>query len=336
MTRVGGAEPVEHGGALTAACATYGGQPGEWLDLSTGINPVAPELPVIGSHVWRRLPDRQLVLEATAAAARRYQSACRPLAVAGVQAAIQMLPQLVEGPVAVIGPTYEEYRRCFEAGGLRVDLIGQLSDIAPQHRTVVVVNPNNPDGRCWQAATLLDVADSLSARQGHLIVDEAFADMRSDISLAQEAGRRSGLVVLRSFGKFFGLAGLRLGFVLAEEPLLSGLDRLLGPWAVSGPALAVASALLQDDSTVQAVRANIGERHQALQDVLTDAGLTVAGSTALFALVDDARAPAIHELLCRNRILTRRFNYEPRWLRFGLCPDRESDHRLAGVLSRLT
>lgn len=330
MTRTIGAA-VEHGGALDAACERYGGAPGEWLDLSTGINPQSPPLPPIDPSVLQRLPDRMLSDEAATAAAHRYGSTVRPLPVAGVQAAIQMLPQLLDGPVAVIGPTYAEYRRCFEMAGLAVDDVKSLAEVASHHRNVVVVNPNNPDGRCWAPEELLSLADRLAERQGWLIVDEAFADLRPEISVASAAGR-PGLIVLRSFGKFYGLAGLRLGFVLGDEGSLSALRRLQGPWSVSGPALAAASALLRDDALFRHIARQITTRHRTLRTVLDDTGLRVAGSTDLFALVEDPRALAIHETLCRHRILTRKFDFEPRWLRIGLCPDHAAERRLAEAL----
>ena len=326
---------IEHGGALTAACGRYGGKAEDWLDLSTGINPVPAELPPLHASVWQRLPDDHLFDRASAAAARCYRApdGTRPLPVAGVQAAIQMLPNLFEGPVAILGPTYGEYRHCFERAGRSVDEVPDLTGVDDHHRVVIVVNPNNPDGRVIERNALLALAGDLEKRGGCLIVDEAFADLQPDISLGGVAGNRSGLVVLRSFGKYFGLAGMRLGFVLAENRVIEALRRLQGPWAVSGPALAIADEVMRDDAAIAAVGATIRQRRQALETVLTGAGLLIAGGTDLFVLVDHEHAPKLHEGLCQNQILTRRFDFAPRWLRFGLCPDSESDQRLARVLS---
>lgn len=333
----GGIERVEHGGGLTAACAQYGGTPEEWLDLSTGINPNSVVIPEISASVWQRLPDDRLVETARRAAAAYYGMAdgVRPLPVAGIQSAIQSLPHVTDGPVAVLGPTYEEYRHCFEAAGRSVDLISTLPDVEPGHMVVVVVNPNNPDGRTHRPEELLELADQLAARGGMLVVDEAFADRHPDISLTRYAGVRPGLVVFRSFGKFFGLAGMRLGFVLGEAGFLDQVDRRQGPWAVSGPALAVARSLLGDADAIRDVSERIASRSRALKSVLSDAGLMIVGGTDLFVLVDDARAHTIHTALCQQHILTRIFRYRPGWIRFGLCPDGESDQRLGRTLASI-
>lgn len=326
---------VQHGGALTAASACYGGKPEAWLDLSTGINPSSVATPSIPASVWQRLPDAQLSDDASRAAAAYYGviDGVIPLAVSGVQSAIQMLPRLTDGPVAVLGPTYEEYRYCFEQGGRPLEMIADLSAVKPSHRVVVVVNPNNPDGRTYERKNLLDLAGTLSARGGTLIVDEAFADMQPDISLAGHAGQQKGLIVLRSFGKFFGLAGLRLGFVLAEVDVLERMAQIQGPWPVSGPALAVARNVLRDSGAIKAISRGIAARHRALAAILEGAGLRIAGRSDLFFLVENVDASEIHTVLCKQHILTRKFDYRPEWLRFGLCPDAESEQRLSRALA---
>ncbi len=328
---------IEHGGALAAACARFGGSAENWLDLSTGINPVPAELPRLDPAVWQRLPDEHLFDRAATAATGYYRTpeGTHPLPVAGVQAAIQMLPHLLEGRVAVLGPTYGEYRHCFERAGRSVDEVQDICGISDHHRVVIVVNPNNPDGRVIDRHRLLALAGDLEKRDGYLIVDEAFADLHPEISLAGSAGTQDGLIVLRSFGKYFGLAGMRMGFVLAQERVLEALRHLQGPWAVSGPALAIASALMRDECAIAAIDATIRERRSALEAVLSGAGLPIVGGTGLFVLVEHTGAHALHDQLCRNHILTRRFDYAPHWLRFGLCPDQESEQRLGRVLSGL-
>lgn len=181
---------------------------------------------------------------------------------------------------------------------------------------------------------LLDLAESLASRGARLHVDEAFADGESSESLAADAGRVPGLTVFRSFGKFFGLAGLRLGFVLAEEEILARFANWLGPWPVSGPALVIASTMMGGD--LGPLRQRIAERRAALEHVLRTAGLRIAGGTSLFALVDHPDAARLHDHLCRHHILVRKFDYDRRWLRFGLAPDAPADERLAQVLREFT
>ena len=326
---------VEHGGALARAIAEYGGKPGDWIDLSTGINPNPVPLPDLAPQIWARLPDEDLFEQASDAAAIGYGSAdgIRPLPVTGTQSIIQLLPMLFDGDVAIFGPTYEEYRSRFERAGRAVDLVAGIEDISDRHRLVILVNPNNPDGRIVPRDEVLQLADRLAGQGGFLAVDEAFADLCPDCSVAGEAGRQPNLVVFRSFGKFFGLAGLRLGFVLAAPSICSAIRDGQGPWAVSGPALGIAASVLPDKQLRHRIEDRIRGRHAALQAVLEEAGLKIAGGAPLFVLVDDDRADALHRHLCRHRILTRKFHYAPRWLRIGLCRDEDDEARLHAALA---
>lgn len=326
--------PIQHGGGIAAAATRYGGRPQDWLDLSTGINPCPASLPPIDPAAWHRLPDQNRLVEARLAAARHYRAdECLPLPVPGTQAVIQLLPRLVPAGrrAAVFSPTYGEYARVLRASGLAVDPIDSLDAVRDAHGLVVVVNPNNPDGRRHRPEHLLDLRRRLSASGGTLVVDEAFGDMEPELSLATEAGRADGLVVFRSFGKFFGLAGLRLGFVLATETRLTEFAEWLGPWAVSGPALTIAAGLMSQDCTP--IRRTIGERKAGLDQVLTGAGLRTVGGTALFALVEHEQAVEMHDWLCNRHVLVRAFDYDRRWLRFGLAPDAAADRRLAEALA---
>lgn len=325
--------PIAHGGGIAAAAVLFGGRPEDWLDLSTGINPCPPVLPEMAPSVWQRLPDRHLAEAARLAARDYYRSGeILPLPVPGTQSVIQLLPRLVEQGrrVAVVSPTYGEYARAFRAAGFAVDAVADIEGIGPQHGLAVVVNPNNPDGRADAADRLAGLHDRLQANGGHLVVDEAFGDTDPDVSLVPRASAFANLIVFRSFGKFFGLAGLRLGFVVAAPVILDRFEDWLGPWAVSGPALSLSASLLRSD--VSAIRETIAERRAGLHSVLTGAGLTVIGGTALFTLVGDGRASDIYTQLCRHHILVRKFDYAPEWLRFGLAPDPAADRRLAAAL----
>ncbi|MEM6463963.1 MAG: threonine-phosphate decarboxylase CobD [Pseudomonadota bacterium] len=328
-------EGVHHGGALVAACAEFGGAPQDWLDLSTGINPIPIVLPEFDASVWQRLPDDDLRSTASAAAAAYYGTADRvlPLPVAGTQSAIQLLPGLFDGRVAVFGPTYEEFRFCFERVGRAVDIISVPEQIVDHHKLVIAVNPNNPDGRILKRDAILALCEERAQTGGYVVVDEAFADAQTDESVAAMAGQIHNLVVLRSFGKFFGLAGLRLGFVLAAPAILHRMQAAQGPWAVSGPALALAARVLNDPSLCAKNRTAIGERNLALRTVLQASGLRIVGGTPLFALVRHKRAADLYRLLCGHRILTRSFAYEPQWLRIGLAPDASGDARLRAALA---
>ncbi|MBY3039888.1 threonine-phosphate decarboxylase [Rhizobium laguerreae] len=340
--------PIAHGGGITAAAAAFGGRPDDWLDLSTGINPCPVALPDIPARAWHRLPDRHLVDEARRAARDHYGSGeILPLPVPGTQSVIQLLPRLIEDDriavtdnkvavtdkrIAVVSPTYGEYARAFASAGFAVDAVDDLAAIGSEHRLTVVVNPNNPDGRVWPTDTLIAAHDRMKAAGGLLVVDEAFGDTDPALSLASCAPQLSNLIIFRSFGKFFGLAGLRLGFAIAQDDILERFEDWLGPWAVSGPALSIAGSLLRSD--VSPIRGRIDERNAGLHAVLKGAGLQISGGTALFTLVADARAGDIYTHLCRHHILVRKFDYAPDWLRFGLTPDPAADRRLGEALQR--
>lgn len=324
--------PIQHGGGLAAAAEIYGGAIEDWLDLSTGINPCPPLLPAISPRAFHRLPDRELEHSARIAAQRYYRSARRlPLPVPGTQSVIQLLPRLVrpDARVAIVWPTYGEYARVFEQAGFCVDRIDNLEAVTPAHGLVVVVNPNNPNGRAHSPTRLAELADDLAVNGGYLVVDEAFGDVLPELSVA--AASHPNVVVFRSFGKFFGLAGIRLGFVIAEDGVVARFADWLGPWAVSGPALELARHFLAVD--VAAIQTTIAQRCSALHRVLRGAGLVIGGHAGLLTLVEDARAGDLHAHLCRNHILTRKFDYRSDWLRFGLPADSHGDQRLADALA---
>lgn len=323
--------PIQHGGGLAAAAELYGGRIEEWLDLSTGINPCPPPLPEISPRAWHRLPDLEREQAARNAARCYYRSGERlPLPVPGTQSVIQLLPRLVRpgSRVAILSPTYGEYARAFQQAGLSIDRIVDLDTITPDHGMVVVVNPNNPDARAIPPERLMRLADDVGRTGGLLLIDEAFGDMLPQLSMAGSG--HPSVIIFRSFGKFFGLAGIRLGFLVAEDGITDQFAEWLGPWAVSGPALEIAAQLLSADG--EPIRRGIGERCRALHAVLRDAGLLIRGDAGLLTLVEDPRAGGLHTHLCRHRILTRRFDYRPDWLRFGLSPDQDGDRRLAEAL----
>ncbi|KTR03761.1 cobalamin biosynthesis protein CobC [Aureimonas ureilytica] len=327
-------EALHHGGALDAAVARYGGARADWLDLSTGINPVPPPLPEIDAALWARLPERALE-ERARSALRRFAGAGEGAGIAlapGTQALIALLPHLLPpGPAAVLFPSYEEHGRALAQAGHAVTRFADLSDIPAGARLVTLVSPNNPDGRRFAPAAALALADRLAAQGGLLVLDEAFADAEPGASLAAEAGR-PGLLILRSFGKFFGLAGLRFGAALGEPALTARIEARFGPWAVSGPALAIAAALMKDEVGTAALRDGIGQRAEWTRQALTAAGLAPVGGTALFSLLSVPDAAKLFEGLARRHILTRPFAYRPDWLRLGTVRDEREATRLTRAL----
>jgi cobalamin biosynthetic protein CobC len=327
------ARPIaDHGGALDRAIARFGGARRDWVDLSTGINPWPYPIPALSADAWTRLPDEG-ALDALATAARAFYGAPAEAALAvapGSQALIQLLPRLLPPTeVAVVGPTYAEHARCWALAGHRVRVVdGAEADGA----VLVLVNPNNPDGRSWSPAELSALAERQAARGGLLVVDEAFAEVVPEGSAVPHAGV-PGLVILRSFGKFFGLAGLRLGFAFGPAELIRRLNAAFGPWAVAGPALEIGRAALSDAAWTAATRARLRSAARALDAVLSAAGLDPVGGTDLYRLVRVPSAGRLADRLGRHHILVRRFDDRPDWLRFGLPPDDAAATRLRAALA---
>ncbi|CAN7385178.1 threonine-phosphate decarboxylase CobD [Phyllobacterium sp. LjRoot231] len=321
---------IEHGGALDRAMERFGGTPGDWIDLSTGINPEVFPLPPIGLEIWNRLPDEKL-LTSTLNAAREYYGAGSEagiVAAPGTQSLIQILPDVMsKGEVVIVGPTYQEHRASFLNAGWLISNCASIDEIPPSAKVVVIVNPNNPDGRIIPREPLLELAKRMDSRGGTLIVDEAFADPHPEASVAAQAGM-SGLIVLKSFGKFFGLGGLRLGFALTTRDIAQALKHRLGPWAVSGPALIIATHAFCDTNRLADYLARLRSRRELLTIVLAEAGLAETGGTMLFSLIEFRQAYLLHEALCKEHVLTRKFDYAPQWLRFGLPLDENAAERL--------
>ncbi|MBP2291185.1 threonine-phosphate decarboxylase CobD [Azospirillum rugosum] len=319
---------IIHGGDLDRARAAFPDAPEPWVDLSTGINPWPYPLPDIPADAWTRLPARSAEAGLRAAAAGCYGVASPDMvaAASGSQALIQLLPRLRRaGTVAVLGPTYAEHAAAWAAAGHRVAAVASLDGLETD--VIVIVNPNNPDGRIVPVDRLLELADRQAGRGGWLVVDEAFADVTPAASVSPHAGR-PGLLVLRSFGKFFGLAGLRLGILLAEPALAGTVRAAIGPWAVSGPGLAVATAALADSAWIAAMRVRLAAEAERLDGRLTAAGLSVVGGTSLFRLICTPCAPELYNALGRAGVIVRRFDYRTDWLRLGLPKDEKSTTRL--------
>jgi cobalamin biosynthetic protein CobC len=196
----------------------------------------------------------------------------------------------------------------------------------------VVVNPNNPDGRITPRAELLEVAERLRRRGGLLIVDEAFADFDgASESLAPVLPR--GAILLRSFGKSFGLAGLRLGFAIASPEIVEPLRAALGTWPVSGPAIAIGARALADLAWTDAMRNRLGAEAARLDELLEGNGWRIVGGTRLFRLASRPDARERFESLLAAGILARPFAGASDWLRFGIPGDENAWRRLAAALA---
>jgi cobalamin biosynthetic protein CobC len=319
---------LEHGGKLRTAALRYGRD--DWVDLSTGINPWGYPVPALAADAWHRLPEPDPAL---VEAACRYYGTALMLPVAGTQAAIQALPRLrPPSRVTVSAPSYAEHAYHWGRHGhtLRRSGYAALGSAVDDSDVLVVCNPNNPTGETVAPAQLLDWAARLARRGGWLVVDEAFGDTAPALSVAAHA-QQPGLIVLRSVGKFFGLAGLRLGFVAAEETLLRALDDLLGPWAVSGPAQSIALAALNDLAWQAATQSRLQAAGRRMDALLAAHGIAAAG-TPLFHWWPQDEPAAFHEHLARRGIWCRLFLDAAYGIRLGLPADEAAWQRLARAL----
>ena len=330
-------ETIAHGGDIDAMRRRFPLAPEPWIDLSTGINPYAYPFDQPTAETWQRLPPASADAAARMAAAQRYGAADPATIVAapGSQALIQIVPRLIDtADVAVIGPTYAEHAAAWARCGHRVRTVRSLADIGDE-RAVVVVNPDNPTGRVVEADELHRLAVSLAQRGGLLVVDEAFADFAApDVSIVPRLPPAA--VVLRSFGKAYGLAGVRLGFAVAHAEHVMRLRLELGPWAVSGPALDIGAAALRDTHWIEDTRARLTQDCLRMDTLLAGFGFIAIGGTELFRLVAHARAGEIADVLAADGIHARRFSDRLDWLRFGLPGSPAAWQRVGASLQRAT
>lgn len=325
--------PIWHGGDLDEARRLFPDAPEPWIDLSTGINPIAYPVPALPASVFERLPSPAAHRDLEAAAAEAYGAPDPAMVVAapGTQALIGLLPTLrARSRVAILGPTYAEHAQGWRGAGHEVVDIGSV-DQAGDADILVLVNPNNPDGRTLPREALLEQAERLRRHSGWLVVDEAFADFSESETLVPVLPDNA--IVLRSFGKTYGLAGVRLGFAVAHDTVAEALRRVLGPWSVSGPAMEVGRQALRDHEwkrAAQEARASDARRLDALLGPRSECA--VAG-TILYRLMSGSRAPELFSHLGREGIWVRRFQYDPGLLRFGLPGSEEAWRRLEVALA---
>jgi cobalamin biosynthesis protein CobC len=324
-----------HGGNLSVARRLVPQAMQPWIDLSTGVNPHPYPLPALEPEVWARLPERDDLARLETVAARRYRapSPANVVAASGSQQIIETLARVLPARrIGVLGPTYSGHERAWRAAGVQVERVETISELAP-FDVGVVVNPNNPDGRVVQRGDLLEISGAIAAHDGALIVDEAFIDFDAAEESLAAALPEAGAIVLRSFGKTFGLAGLRLGFAVASPALAALLREALGPWPVSGPAIAIGSKALADEAWLGAAAARLAAEATRLDRLLAENGWEVVGGAKLFRLAQSPSAQARFARLLRVGILTRPFAEAPQRIRFGIPATEEQWARLTQALS---
>jgi cobalamin biosynthetic protein CobC len=320
---------LRHGGHLDAARRTWPAAPEPWLDLSTGLNPQPYDAPRASDAQRARLPlttDLHALRDA-AAAAFDVDDPTRVFTVAGAETALRALPLLGLGTSVALDPLlYASHEAAWRAAGAQIVAPDEEADIR------ILINPANPTGAITNVATIRDIADRQAARGGWLVIDESFADADPEVSVALWPHPR--LIVLRSFGKFFGLAGLRLGFVVTDPSLRERIHALCGDWPVSADAIVAGTQAYRDQVWIQQTRQRLADDALRLDGLLRQAGFDIVGGTNLFRLTRSPDAALRFEQLAEQGILTRPFPQRPDWIRFGL-PPADSWGRLATSLERL-
>ena len=345
---------LEHGGRLAQVAAQSGIPVAQWLDLSTGINPHAYPVPVLSAEVWRRLPEEEDGLGQIAA--RYYGAAAATevlpavLPIAGTQAAIQALPRVLTtlsasatAPlrVAVAHLTYNEYAHAWQQAGHVVTPYphGQLVNAAATADVVMLCQPNNPTGEHLALSAIARMAATLAGQGGWLVIDEAYVDATPALSALPHiaAADWPQVIVLRSLGKFFGLAGARAGFAISAPEVINALRDELGPWPVSGPARAVARQALGDLAWQNEARVLLSAMAAKLDQCLARNLNVEPTGAALFRWFEFARADALHAHLANAAILVRQFASPPGGkpsLRIGLPADDQQLARLDRALEQ--
>ncbi|GLQ35278.1 threonine-phosphate decarboxylase [Amylibacter marinus] len=309
----------DHGGGLDGAIAAYGGDRDSWIDLSTGINPLPYPIPDIPARYWTDLPDADAQNRLIDAARRFWQvpDGVGILPTAGVSQLIAALPRVMPaGAVRIDAPTYNEHAAAFRHAGWRSD---------PNANARVIVHPNNPDGVMH--------TPSLDEVNAHdlFIIDESFCDTCPEHTLMSYAAHE-GVIVLKGLGKFWGLAGLRLGFAMAHPAMIEQLSEMIGPWAVSGPAQLVGASALSDLVWAKQTRKRLAQDAPRLDQMMIDAGNSVIGGTNLFRLYQTPDATRTNRYLAQNRIWSRCFPYSKTWVRLGIPGQDQDWQRLSNAL----
>ena len=314
----------EHGGDLDRAITKYGGNRKDWVDLSTGINPYAYPVSNIASSLssdlLRELPDQQLIDTATQSAKNAYQANFSSLPLAGAQQAIQLFPSIIEvgsKKACILHPSYNEYEAQLQKTGWQITYCHHLDEMTGAD-CAIITNPNNPDGRQFLPTELLELAHSV----GTLIIDESFCDLYPHLSvLPLTTEQHQNIIVFRSLGKFYGLAGLRLGFVFSHSKTLNQFASAAGKWAVSAPALAIGADALQDENWRQQTMIKLTHDAKRLDRIAHQNGLHLIGGTDLFRLYQFDNAKNIQDKLAGHKIWSRVFSYSENWIRLGIPPD---------------
>ena len=323
-----------HGGNVHAAARELRRPIGSILDFSASINPLGPSPRAVRAlrnpaQLVLHYPDPDCVSLKQAIKDRWHIAANRIVVGNGSTELIDLIPRALSIRFAVIvGPTYTEYARAVARAGGRTSLIlaKQEEDYRPplekvldrlsrQRRSrpaidaVFICHPNSPTGqtcRPKELQTLLAVADRCGS---WVIVDESFIEYCNRLSCLPQLLSHSRLIILRSFTKFYGLPGLRIGCSMSSPTVAALLRRHQPPWSVNAVAQRAAEAAISDAGHARRCLAYLQRERARMSTALSLLeGLTVIPSSTNFLLIElpkPFRSAAITAKLRRRGLLIR-------------------------------
>ncbi|WP_193755581.1 threonine-phosphate decarboxylase CobD [Psychromonas sp. psych-6C06] len=326
---------ILHGGQLERVATQFNIPRAQWLDLSTGIAPYSYPIPDIPAQAWQQLPH---ISSRLIAVAKVYYQAQHCWPVAGSQQLIEKLPQLWEKRLSASSKEmpckhvylpkvgYKEHQHAWQQAGYQLHFYQQrLPEVLAPNSVVVVINPNNPLTDQFTVAQLQALAERCQTQQALLVIDEAFADIfDADFSYVPHLSEaQQNVIVLRSFGKFFGLAGLRIGFVCSSQYWCEVIQENIGPWSVNGPALYIAEQALSDTAWQVKQQQRLQVQRHKMQQLLSEIWpMYRIESNALFMTLFTEYAPLIYQQLCQHAVYVR-LTDEKNALRFGIADEKQ-------------
>ena len=319
---------IQHGGDIDLAIKKYGGEREDWIDLSTGINGASYPWQESINVELRNLPSNKILMQLEKAAARAYKIAecTETAAVSGAQQIINLLPLCLKScnSVAILGPTYNEYEKAFKRSGTKTKTVSETSELSLSD-IAIIVNPNNPTGKVIADETLA----GLSKKVRILIIDESFKMFSSRRTL-----NFSNIIQINSLGKFFGLAGVRLGFVSGPSDFIKEVKEMLGPWPVSSLAAEIGIVALNDKVWISEMEKILVTESNALHEACNSRNWELVGRTFLFHTYATSSCLEVEKQFAAHGIWVRTFDYSETWVRLGIPTSENAWTRVKQALNQ--
>lgn len=311
---------IKHGGNIDKAISIYGGKVNDWIDLSTGINPDCYPIPKFSNTDWRNLPTLTEIEKLESLIKSEFNTFSSVMLTPGSQIAISLLPTLLKKQiVGIIEPTYSDYFESFENAGFKVCSCSNIQELL-KSKIAIIVNPNNPDGKNYDIKDLL----LLSEKVNLLIVDESFIEASNTSSIISYIKQKTNnIIVIKSFGKLYGLAGLRLGFVFSGEGFISKFKKIFSFWPVSKVSIKIASRAIKDKKWMINTQIKLKKKTIILDEIMKSINFKLIGGTNLFRLYSTPNSISSHRFLAKKFIWSRIFSYSRKWLRLGIPSDED-------------